>query len=714
MEIREFVADLASSIKRLSRPLPQEFIGYGDDKAANEQKFLKVMNWSDQHLRPSRIRDELTVKKGQTLVDHLDHGVVEAGGRSGMLPAPSWDDSRHSTEDKKASLEKKQDWLAAVASAFARSVDAVITRAEPVLDHLSWRRVPRPALLTSLSRKLLDQSRVAIVGMSGTGKSFLARQFYDRFNGRGKLWLDAPKPQRGQLLLGQTLDLGIKTFNFLAEHVRSNIGQNSADRAHFERRLKDIATFLARPGQAQTPETLAHEMDASIVDKRSELWGKALAPYVARMASLDGVVCALCALLPLLDTRNSSVSASLLIVLDDVWLPIHLKGLFDALAPLAGQAAPQTKFPIQLLITSQDRLSVFAGGRTRTDQELRRSIIEFDRDEADQEEFALSVLAAWSAPETREMTFSEGLDLITTQRDAIAASSVLTSIRHVLGKTGWHPLTAASLGAWWREAADDGIWAGLADLFDGEQPIDLDFDDASDLLAREAGINDRHRRVVQALLLVTTTALSPAERQRFFDLAIQRRGSGPVDVTLFEYFWRRHPREGSTLAPNDVGNLGLITRKFASLMLVQSTATGFVLHDMLRLAIASALKDDPERLSARHRALVDSAGLLDQNDKLLLDQDRDFVWEEGHPDVVMSERCRLLLRLRPPFGKASDSPTVKTRSKISRYFLDELPHHVRAIDRAQGSRQLERALLTNLAYLQAQLDWIDDGANEEG
>jgi hypothetical protein len=60
------------------------------------------------------------------------------------------------------------------------------------------------------------------------------------------------------------------------------------------------------------------------------------------------------------------------------------------------------------------------------------------------------------------------------------------------------------------------------------------------------------------------------------------------------------------------------------------------------------------------------------------------------------------LRPDPTDGKASSDAE---RKLISRYFLDELTHHVRAAKALEGHAALERELLSTFSFLQSQLDW---------
>jgi hypothetical protein len=109
----------------------------------------------------------------------------------------------------------------------------------------------------------------------------------------------------------------------------------------------------------------------------------------------------------------------------------------------------------------------------------------------------------------------------------------------------------------------------------------------------------------------------------------------------------------------------------------------------------------------RHRDLLSAAGLLADDGGLKTDDAENFTIEDAIPGIPCSERYRLYLVLTDDPGQ-DRKPRPEERATISRYLLDELHHHVKAVTMLPGLETAENQLLTCLPFLQAQLDWDDE------
>lgn len=684
--LRRFADALGAGLAALGGTAPAELARLAQDDEALKRWLLELLSWrsSDtQYWRPARFK-LFTPPKAQALHAGLARHLPGAD-----LPLPKWDaGADDATYQAAAWLNRFEKALLQALRQFGRSAER--------LPHPRWRSVPRRQA-ERLRDILKAQPAAAVVGMSGSGKSFLAQQVFDTWVQGPKLWLDAPKQRDGQLSEGDVLSVAATLARHLAHHIPKNMPSEDAAWIDLLRDAQSLALGTADDrGGDLSRQSEAMRSTLQDANERSDL-RRVLADLAGRIVRLGPLNILLRHLACLLPPATTESAARLLVVLDDVWQPARLETLVKALAPPPKRRLDT--WPFRLLLTSQDRLVLSSG---REDASARTATIEFERDESDPQAFAWRVLAAWACPEREELSLEEA-----SQHIAAFATEFLDnaagreSMAKVLSTIGWHPLTTAAIGSLWRDLDHDpNLWLDL-DKALGSTAVPralMQLPEAQRADAAEIGLNERHAEILTALLLVTERALDEATRERFRDLAIHRPGAGALPIELFAYLWRRLPRAGTTLSLADGRNP--IAGRFADLMLVQQRNEGAFLHDMLRRAIEADLQLRGKSLAERHRDLLVAVGLASPDGRLLLDERQDFRMTDPVPGHVASERCRLHLRLGGDIGN-------NIQERLSLYVLDEAAHHALGAASLPGFRELITDLLTFLPFLQAQLDMED-------
>lgn len=565
--------------------------------------------------------------------------------------------------------------------------------AATALDDPIWRRVARPDLENAVREKLDQYGLAAITGMSGMGKTWLANRVFDTEPGK-KYRLGAPIPDENGLLGGDAfLALAGDLFRIVKGHCvsASFSAQGTQRRRMIDEHLGSLNAEVVR---------LYGDRNRIKLDPSDDLESQSrdLIERLEQVLSVSAKASARAlAILGMLAERiRAPRLEKALILIDDLWRDAPdgemVRLIVGTLGP-DGVSAPAThERPWRLLITSQDRKAAtgFSG------EPKAERIVELDAAETDRLGFGRSVVVAWGAPAASYSSQALADADIDAFRERTFAPSAprASEISGVVETVGGHPLALAALAAQWRsENYADDFWRRAVFHLAREEP-DRDWTESSPLeeAAARGHANPRHRKVLRALRFALTQ-LAEEDRTRFQDLLVQRRGSGPIRRALFLYWWPRAGRATTGLAKAFEG--------FAQLSLLQREGPALRLHDLMRLALQEDAQADGLYLSARHRNLLEAAGLLNGVD-LTLDDAADFVWPRVPGED--SPLCRLHLRLRPaPDGAAA---TEQERESVSAYMLDELIHHLNGVGEDQRA-PLRRVLLSSFPYLQAQLDAVD-------
>ncbi|MCA3303046.1 MAG: AAA family ATPase [Roseomonas sp.] len=683
--LRRFADAFGAALAAQRAAAPPELAHLANDDSARRRWILEQLGWNSndqQYWQPARFQ-LFTPAKAQAL--HKGVGQHFPGAN---LPPPAWDMNAADATAQAAA------WLTRFVKALGHTLERQGREAQ-CLPHPRWRAVPRPQA-ERLRGLLAEGPAAAVVGMSGSGKSFLAQQVFDAWSQGPKLWLDAPKPREGRLAEGEMLTIAAALARYLAQHIPRSVASEDPAWIALLRDAQSLAIGAAddRGGDlARQSEVLRNALKDANAEKTLRM---ALADLAGRMIRPDPLIALIRHLACLLPPARTKDAARLLIVLDDVWIPIQLRALVKALTPPPERSADT--WPLRLLLTSQDRLVLSAG---REDASAMAATVEFERDESDPPAFAWRVLAAWACPGKEAVSPEEAASRIGNfARDVLDNANERACMAKVLSAIGWHPLTTAAIGSVWRELGHTAaLWRDLERALGTAIPEALRrLPEAERADAAEMGLNERHAEILTALLLVTETALDEGARERFRDLAIHRPGAGALPIELFAHLWRCAPRAGRTLSLADGQNP--IVGRFTALMLVQQRGEGTFLHDMLRRAIEADLQRRGQSLAERHRDLLVAVGLASEEGVLLLDERKDFRLTDPVPGRVASERCRLHLRLDRDVDE-------ETRERLSRYILDEAAHHAVGAASWPQFGDLTTDLLTFLPFLQAQLDMED-------
>jgi hypothetical protein len=677
----QFADRLAETVALLPEPRPKSLHALAFAPSARREigDWLGWQNSLEQLLKPYTLKARFPPARATCLAAALSAALREQDIEL-TVPDIGWAGSEAG--------EAGVVWLRSLGDAVAAAVEELIDRSRcpVVLLHPAWRRVARPERCSEIQQKLENWNRAAIVGMSGTGKTFLAREYFDAYAAEPKRWFDAPKPAGyGAVTEGEFCQLAMEVFDWLAGQVRGPAG---GEIDNVRRRFAELATPIAAAIGAEERGTNARDVARLIRDsvdaapRNARALVLVVAEFVRRTWRLNIVAEAIKIVVTLLP-RGSRGDLIHTLIIDDGWSLVEACPLVDALAP----PEPQPRWPIRLLITSQERDAAMPSGSA--DEKLRSRSVFLDDDETDKQAFALNLIAAWAAPGNDDLAAAETHARIAGFKSELLDHPQMNLINRIICRLEYHPLAIAAIASAWREQKLD--WSDITGALNRDDPLAWDFDDARQL-------NDAHRNVLRALWRVVELSLEPADRERYLDLIIQRRGSGPVHAAVFEYLWRHRRRAGELFLLVGQGNP--IRHKFAPLMLVQEHGTEHILHDMHRLVIGGMLREKGRSAAAeRHRDLLTAAALLDDADRLMIDDPADYVITDADPVIPCSERYQLHLRL--------DEPRAGEREVLSQYFGDELLHHVKAVVVLPGLDRAEWQLLTSLPFLQAQLDRED-------
>jgi hypothetical protein len=303
--LSEFVSQLVSIISPLPKPLPMSLAGFHNTKRARET-VCQWLGWrDDQNLRPSRLATHFTSDKASCLSIELS-AAFRAQAVNLLAPPIDWTD--------RGELKAKQRWLVGLIEAAADATLELRTRPNshepPTLGHLAWRRVERINHCAEIARKLDAMHRVAIVGMSGTGKTFLAREFYEQNVAEPKIWYDAPEPDEHELSEGAFLELARSVFEWLIELV----GPHGGDVREAKRKLQSLAGSLVSSiaVSEKLSKTASENVKSDFVSAviaspdRAIALAKVVLPFVRRTQSAKRIAEAISIIVTLLPRRTSA------------------------------------------------------------------------------------------------------------------------------------------------------------------------------------------------------------------------------------------------------------------------------------------------------------------------------------------------------------------------------------------------------------------------
>lgn len=563
-----------------------------------------------------------------------------------------------------------------------------------VIEHPAWRFVERPITASLILERLETVGAMAIVGMPGIGKSVLARQIAERARLSGQrvierdagYWLKLG-PSRS-VMSGPTATRYIGLWAEILREIATLPGWGSgsqAKRAAFASRIavfcqrwsgepagleEEENQFIDMVGARPSPSALADAIITHSADFRNPV-------LVADIAELVRLV-----------------TGEALIVVDDV---LRIDETRSTVQALFGRSRDGRPSPLRLLVTSRlgsDSLSFLVGAEAAAPSAKL----------ADSQDtvFAKAVVAAWAASGEDDLTADEAALRIGRFRSSAidAAADVSAAIDAVIAQVGGHALALAGLASVWRYGGfRRGFWTGAFASIQA-RPADL----LHLQVTRDAQglIDEQHLDVLQALrlawsLLADGDGDQEATRDRFLDLAITLPNE-PIDENVFVAFWKRIGRgpRGERLA-SEIAAKKSPLRRLEAASFVRSTAGvagKFALHDLHRILIEQELAG-LAGLASRHRDLLSAFGLIGSDGEFRLDEDKHFTVQEG----------RTLLW--PDLGDLADELDIWD---VGRHLLKSLPHHLLSATSESPDDHLAN-LVTTYRFLQARLDFVEDGRN---
>lgn len=592
------------------------------------------------------------------------------------------------------------EWEAFVELAIAVCRAPTRTTRPVLIPHPVWRFVERPKVVTELQRRLDATGVAAVVGMSGIGKSIVARQVAEavRAAGGAVFEFDAtPYVERGvsvDKLPTAANYVGLWQQVLSAVIGMGDTGPHSLDkRTEFKERLQEFVqnwsnlTNGLTTGEKRFYDAVSKERPGDEAkDDDLPSWREVRRAFGAHGAGFRNA-----RLMTDIAEIIRSVSGDALIVLDGV---LNIAEARTTVAALFGRSRRNgTRSPLRLLLTSKRRSDDLAFLAERSTDAMCFA----DLDDSDPE-FARQVVAAWSAPGQEDLERAEAETGIAAFRAAKIENDPETgaAIDHVVAQVGGHALALAALASAWREWGHPrGFWRRASETIQSRPEELLRLDACRD---SRGVISERHTNVLQALRmtweLLGRDADWLATHDRFLDLTITPPGETLDELVLLE-FWKRTPRGPKQEAlPPAIAAARSPLRLMAAASFVRplgATVGAYYLHDMHRVLIQWEL-GEVEAQAARHRDFLRAFGLLDCSGKLFLDQEQHF--------RVDNERTILWPRL----GANADEADVRD---VGRYLIRNLPHHAASTANADNSALI--ATLATFRFLQARLD-VHEGA----
>jgi WD40 repeat protein len=557
------------------------------------------------------------------------------------------------------------DWLDEAVSVI-HGKERRAQEAPPEVISSIQRSAARMVLQEKVIAGLQAEGRVAIVGMSGTGKTVLARQVLKRWSepDNPAITIDArsvlanalasASPRAPDAATDRNILSGVIVREVAARLL--SVRPRSYDLRWFKQERE--ALLDAYPRQKSERGWRLHRRDDELVEAihSRDRWADFLNVVVEHVAGVHNAD-----LLQRIATILRPAAVDLVVFVDDAF-SFPTGGAVGALF-----AAEQGRDAPCLLVTSIEKDSL---------ARLSRScVIDLD-DGADQDatEFARDIVTVWSASDSQ---VGDEAALAGHRREVFAGRTG-AAIETVIRKVGRHPLAVAALAAAWR--ADHGFMAG----FWSEAAHALDADPYETLVLRDdrGEFDERHRRVLKALRFAWSL-FDPVTQERFLDLALMPPNQ-PIERAVCDAYWQRKVGDGrKRLAPAFARPLERLADK--SLVQKLPNSTSFVLHSLHRWMIEAELGE--AGVQERHRSFLRFCGLIDGTDRISIDlEDRFRALPGGETLIVPGEEI-----------------SAEHQQPVGRYLVRHLMHHLRQLGRGEVYEENLQRTAANFSFLQARL-----------
>jgi WD40 repeat protein len=609
------------------------------------------------------------------------------------------------TEDAplRGALEAQHRWLDQALAAITRSgppgaTTTSLPSAVPEFPDPEWRLIERPAVVQEVIDKLASCATVALVGMSGIGKSILIRQILRRLdaNGDARLFIDAREWLASALSVPAEpspenyVGLSCELLTQLANHCKARTPPRQ-QYTLFRTRLTDLCAkwSLAPQRRAAADDSIARETFFSAVHAETD-WQD----FVSALASHAMQFRTLAFLADLASVLRVGLG-KIVVVIDDVW---NLRAGEQIITPLflpsAGGPTPECP---RLLVTSVEPtpLDFLAGSALIHLGQSHAAALDTD--------LAHQTIAAWAVQGQPFLSADAAATLIGgfRQTHIDPRPEVRKGIDAVLARVGVHPLALAAIACAWRDQPKtypEKFWLEAAKAIDDEPENILVLNPNMP----SGGIIPKRLYNILSALRFAWSLLDEATRERYLDLAISPLEE-PINEELFHLLWERVDRAKTRLGPVMAGSrrpLRMFSEK--SLTQISPERSQHHLHFLHRQMITSLLGHRSEQaLAERHRDLLRATGFLDGDDRFLLDEMRHFRQAAGNRTIVW-----------PALQGSVDDDELED---CGQYLLQHLPEHVRAMLPLCDAQRACTRVLTSYRFLQACLDFsLDDTAADAG
>lgn len=557
------------------------------------------------------------------------------------------------------------DWLDNAVLAIGRDGAIGQVTTDPVVAEFR-RSVLRTSLQDKVIAGLEAAGCMAIIGMSGMGKTVLARQVLARWceadnpaitiDARSVLAnaLASPSPRSPDAATDQNILSGVIVREIAARLLSASPRSDDLERYKQERQ----ALLDAYPSQKHERGLRLYRRDDELVEAihSKDRWADFLQAVVNYAA---GVLNS--GLLERVATMLRPAASDLVVFVDDAF-SFPVAGAVEALfSAEEGQEAPV------LLLTSIEKNSL--------ERIKRRVVIDLDAGlDDDATGFAREIVAVWSASEA-QLRDAEVLD---AYRHEIFEGNAGATINRAIEKVARHPLAVAALAAAWRidHMNAPGFWSKA------ERALEVDAYETLFLRDDRGEFDERHRRVLKALRFAWSL-FDPVTQERFLDLALMPLNQ-PIDRAVCDAYWQRKVGDGlKRLAPAFARPLERLADK--SLLQKLPNSTSFVLHTLHRWMIEAELGE--AGLEERHRSFLRFCGLIDGQDRINIDSPNRFrTAPDGEALMVPGEKI-----------------TEEHQQPVGRYLVRHLMHHLRQLGSGEVYEENLQRTLANFSFLEARL-----------
>ena len=536
------------------------------------------------------------------------------------------------------------------------SAAVIVAESDQEEHRQGWRIIPNERAVQLALSKLDTVGIVAIVGISGAGKSVACQQVYAALSSAAKnvIYFDARRWLGSALEATQhptEQDYAALCASILAVLAERSYGQPIATRRR-QAFAQEIAAFRRRLQESTAARGLSQE------DRRSrERYLRALGrtpvhweTFLRATASYARDILSFTHLQEVATLLGLGVADATLII-DDVWNFRAARFVIDPLFQRVQSAAPASG--PRLLVASQQAscLAFFSNHATIDIDQVTEAA------QPDETNFGRLVLAAWAAqpdPESRFSSETSYRRIAAFERNKMSKPAAqLCRIDEVIGQVGSNPLALAVIGAAWRVSRyDPNFWSEIIRALQRKPSSTL-------RLHPQAGpdqIEYRHENVL-ASLQFSWRLLPEQIRERYLDLVVSPVDE-PINEHLFKVLWRRFPRGDDGELPSltllALAENSLLKRLYGSPSL-------FRLHDLHRKLIVSELAlRGPDAVVDKHRDLLAACNLLKS---------------DGTPNRKIRFRESTRYRLLEMRLKLNSDASEEETQEISRYMLYHLYRH---------------------------------------